>query len=234
MKSFFLLPFCCIVVIVMLSNCSNNSKENLQPCIHHERAKLTFTQGDRSIIPYSGNETLIFKNTSGDSIVFEKGSRNIGFNVEYQYTLHEAQEHNNCTGDYITVEKDQTDFYASVGKAHLQFFFTNSYTFDYPESIKYFLLSFVPDTVEMNFTAFYKFSNDTLFPYPDKNHDSIVNFHNQLTIGPKTFLNVYELYAKQIPPHAAEWYIRAYYSTIDGLVGLRTNFGRLLYLDRKR
>ena len=234
MKSLFLLLCSCIGFLALLSNCSNNSKENWQPCIHNERAKLTFTQGDRSIIPYTGNETLIFKDTIGDSIVFEKGTKKISSNVEYQYTLDEAQEHNNCTGDYITTEQDLTGFSASDGKSYLQFFFTNSYTFDYPESIKYFQLSFDADTVEMSFSASYKFSNDTLFPYPYKNHDSIVNFHNQLTIGGKTFSNVYELYAKFIPPHVAEWYIRAYYSTIDGMVGLRTNKGRLLYLDSKR
>lgn len=233
MKSLFLLLCSCVGFLALLSNCSNNSKENWQPCIHNERAKLTFNQGDRSITPYTGNETLIFKDTIGDSMVFEKGAWNIGFNVEYEYTLHEAQEHNNCTGDYITVEKDDLNFYAKEGKAYLHFSISNSYTFDHPESIKYFDITFVPDTLEMYFSALYKFSNDTLFPYPN-NHDSIVNFHNQITLGPKTFSNVYELYAIHIPTNVPEWYNRAYYSTLDGLVGLRTNNGRLLYLASKK
>jgi len=233
MKLKFFILIYCIISLIILPGCYNYNKNKEQPCINHERAKLTFTQGDRSIIPYVGNETLIFKDTLGDSIVFEKGSRKISSNVEYQYTLDEAQEHNDCQGDYFTVEKDETKFYAREVNAYLQFFITNSYTFDYPESIKYIYIAFVPDSIEMHFSALCKFNNDSLFPYPN-NHDSIVNFFNEVTIGPKTFSNVYELYTSHIPHNTKEWYIRAYYSTIDGMVGLRTNKGRLLFLASKK
>ena len=82
MKSNFSLLFFCICGIFILSTC------NKDKCNQHEIANLTFTNGDRSIIPYTGKEILIFKNTLGDSIVFEKGLKQIISNVEYEYTRH--------------------------------------------------------------------------------------------------------------------------------------------------
>jgi hypothetical protein len=228
MKSNFSLLFFCICGIFILSTC------NKDKCNQHEIANLTFTQGDRSIIPYTGNETLIFKNTLGDSIVFEKGLKQISSNVEYQYTRHEALGNNDCQGDYITSEKDEMDFYASIGKGFLKIYFSNSYSFDHPVPIKYIDFILMPtDTVELAFLARFKFSNDTLFNYPNSK-DSIIAYHNQITIGLKTFSDVYELYTSYIPLESPEWYKTAFYSTKDGLIGLRTNYGRLLYLDSKR
>lgn len=228
MKSKILFSFYCFCCIVSLSNC------NKEKCNQNEIANLTFTNEDRSIIPYTGNETLIFKNTLGDSIVFEKGLKQISSNVEYQYTRHEALGNNDCQGDYITSEKDEIEFHASFGKGSLRIYFSNSYSFDHQISIKYIDFILMPtDTLELAFLARFEFSNDTLFNYPNSK-DSIVAYHNQITIGPKSFSDVYELYTCYIPLESPEWYKTAFYSTKDGLIGLRTNYGRLLYLDSKR
>jgi hypothetical protein len=229
MKSKILLFFYCIICVVLLPNC------NKEKCNQHEIANLTFTNLDRSITPYTGNETLIFKNIFGDSIVLEKGSKTISSNVEYEYTRHEALAHNDCQGDFITSEKDDITFHASIGKGYLNIELWNSFSFDYPTSIKYINIATRPtDTVEVDFAARYRFINDTLFNYP-MDPDSIVVYHDQITIGPKTFSDVYELYTFYYsPPDSIEWYNTAFYSIKEGLVGLRTNYGKLLYLDSKR
>lgn len=216
--------FCCIAT---LSDC------NKVKCVQHEVAYLPFTEGDRSIIPYTGNEILIFKDTIGDSIIFEKGLKTISSKVEYEYSDHEAEEHNYCRGDYITSENDEIDFYSKIGSGYLQILLFNGAYFKNPKSVKLILFNFQPgDDVSLRFDADFMFSNDTLFNKPN-NLDSITGFHHQIIIGSKTFTNVYELYGYNHVSDSNEWYKTAFYSLIDGLVGLRTNSGRLLYLDRK-
>jgi hypothetical protein len=220
--------FFCVFFISLLLDCTK------EKCNQQEIANLKFTPGDRAIIPYSGNETLTFKNYFGDSIVFEKGSKKITSNVDYQYTRHEALAFNDCQGNYITYEQDELDFYSSVGYGYLQIILSNSCSFADPKSGKYIVFNFfLGDSVNLHFDAIFQFSNDTLFDYPNKN-DSIVAYHYQITIGPKTYSDVYELYQNNINPEYNDWYKTAFYSTIDGLVGLRTNYGKLWYLAQKR
>jgi hypothetical protein len=228
MRSNFFLLCSCICFIALLTTCKK------EKCNQHDIADFPFTQGDRSIIPYTGKEILIFKNMYGDSIVFERGVKKFTSIADYQYTRHEALGFNDCQGDYITFEQDEVDFYSSVGHGYLQIILSNSCSFAYPKSGKYIVFNFFPgDSVNLHFDAIFQFSNDTLFDFSDRN-DSIVGYHNQITFGAKTYSDVYELYQSNGDPEYNEWYKTAFYSTIDGLVGLRTNYGKLWYLVQKR
>jgi hypothetical protein len=206
-----------------------------EKCDEKDVADFTFTPGDRAIIPYMGKEILTFKNVSGDSIVCKNGVRKITTNIDYQYTQHEADGMNGCRGDLITFESNEVDFYSGSGFRYINIAISNTCNFAFQVSGKYISFILNPaDSVRSFFQGGFSFSNDTLFNLANDPFNSIVAFHDHISIGPKSFSKVYELYSSNLDPEYNEYYETAFYSTIDGLVGLRTNYGRLWYLDQKR
>jgi hypothetical protein len=219
-----LIFICCIS---FFSNC-NKTKCNQQEISH-----LTFTEGDRTIIPYSGNETLIYKNTDGDSVIFSNCLNNVGLKKEYALTAYEAQDFNGCRGNYLTSEYINMGFNSQNNLGGLNIILTNKATYYNPASIKNIYIYFCPRFgSEVGFTADFQFSNDTLINYADK-FDSIVAYYNSITLGSRTFNKVYELYSHNSIPPQEEWGEIGYYSIVEGMVGIRSNYNKIWYLDRK-
>jgi len=216
-----------ILLLLVISSCNK--------CVQHEIATLKFSQNDLSINPYSGNEILIFKNLNNDSIVLAKASRGTEGYTRYQIDYEEAKEyHHNCQGDYFTSETNWTEFGTipddSITSVRINLDF--NYTLNNPTSDKNIWLFFYHGNDNSGFWGNYKFNNDSIINYSKKT-DSIVAYHTQINIGPKVFNNVYELYAHNEDDRNQEWFSIAYYSIKEGFCGVKSNFGKVWYLDRK-
>ena len=225
-KSIF--PFITIAVFVIwFSSC--------RKCVQHQIADLKFTPKDLSINPYTGNEILIFKNLNGDSIVLSKGVRKLERYTRYQYDNETAKlDHHGCQGDYFTADEDRSGFNTNPDDSITSFLINLNYlyTLDNPNSDKIIWLLFHQGNNNSGFWGNFRFNDDSLFNYPAK-IDSIVAFHNQINIGPKSFTNVYELYGHNEDTRNPEWFSTAFYSVTDGFCGVKSNFGQIWYLFKK-
>ena len=192
------------------------------------------TGGDRSINPYLGSENVKFKTTNGDSFSFTNGLREFGSKTEYEFDAWQAEELGGCRGNYVYNDYDICTFNSQNDSQKIEIYLTNSYIFGVPTEGKQ--IRFLFDTKEKNITHFlalFNFSNDTLFNTVNK-FASIISYHDTIGIGPKTFFKVYELYAFNTDARNIEWYKTAYYSLVEGFVGVRSNLGKLWYLDKKQ
>jgi len=213
---------------LVLSNCKKSCEQN-------QVVDLKFSQEDLKINPYSGNEELIFKNLTGDSLILSKGRRLNDRYIEYSISYEDAKlYHNGCQGDYFWADKNGTFFQTFPDDSITSLDITLSflYSFDNPTSKKNINLFFFHGRNNSGFEVNLEFRNDSLFKYPGK-PDSIVAYHNQIMIGTKTFSGVYELYCPNGDPRNLEWFKIAYYSITDGYLGFLSNLGQLWYLERK-
>jgi hypothetical protein len=82
--------------MVFLIYCTSCKK-----CTQSELVNLKFTTEDLNVNPYSQNEWLVFKNLSGDSIIFLHGKRATDSFTYYQYP--DNQYDHGCTGNYYII-----------------------------------------------------------------------------------------------------------------------------------
>jgi len=213
---------------LVLSNCKKSCEQN-------QVVDLKFSQEDLKINSYSGNEVLIFKNLSGDSLAFNKGMRYHEPYIRYKIDYEEAKlYHNGCQGDYFNAEQNETIFWALAYDSTTKLSITLSflYSFDNPTYKKSINLFFFHARDKSAFDASFEFRNGSLYNLAGKS-DSIVTYHNQLTLGTKTFSGVYELYCPNGDPRNPEWFRIAYYSITEGYLGFLSNLGQLWYLERE-
>jgi hypothetical protein len=224
-----------LIKLLLFSFLSILSSCNKEPCDESAVANLILTESDRKINPYSGNEVLVFKNMNNDSFEMNLGAKKSGTHVQYRYAQDYAdQYHDGCQGNYFTSDYEYFSVRSSNDSNLIMINLGNSYSFDYPTSNKKVFLFFdTKDSKGWCFAGTFNFSNDSLIDNPKNNYDSIVAFHDQIVIGPKSFKNIFELYTPCPSPRCTEWFCTAYYSITDGFVGLRSNFGKIWYLDEK-
>jgi hypothetical protein len=75
------------------------------------------------------------------------------------------------------------------------------------------------------------FNHDTLYDkYPSS--DSVYLYHQSITLGPKNFEKVYELFLYRSLNLNGDWATSLYYTIKEGIVGFNTNLGKKWYLDQ--
>ena len=93
-------------------------------CVQTQIAYLKFTQDELKIDPYSGKEHLRFIGSSGDTVVFQNGSRFNSHLVVYKDDYETAKlDHNGCQGDYYGKDQDAMMMYDSALKSNLYCFY---------------------------------------------------------------------------------------------------------------
>ena len=228
MKSFTLSLFIPVLLLAFCPGCMKTK------CNQREIAHLTFTEEDLSINPYNGNEVLYFKSTDRESVVFSNGSRITKTYQEFKYDVEDAKEyHDGCRGDFFSKEYDYTDFRAQNDSNRMSVTLSNTYSFYQPQSVNYINLFFETSSLKgWGFSVSFEFRNDSLV---DSEYmvDTIVAYHDQVTIGPKSYTGVIEIFAHQPLSACTEWFSTGYYSIKEGFVGFRTNTGITWYLDKK-
>jgi len=214
------------IICILFTNCNK--------CTQQQIAYLQFSSEELNINPYSGNEILIFKDSVGDSVVFPKGIRNTEVSKHYQFDEQTADlDHHGCQGDYYYKSTNSTIKHFATGNILLDIKLSFYYTFSNPSTDRCFNLYFSFDSISnFCFQGYYKFKPDSLITDP-LSGDAVVIYYKSLTIGPKTFQNVYQLSGDKLSV-GQEWLPTAFYSMQSGLVGFKTNLGRIWYFDKLR
>jgi hypothetical protein len=177
---------------------------------------------------------LTFKNLNGDSVIFPSGVRKTEINEFHKYDYETAKvDHNGCQGDYFDADYNWMIKNTNVSNSRLDIHLNFLYTLSNPTTERELWLYFWFDTISpiYCFWGYYRFKFDTLYNEPYKG-DSIVSYKPLITIGPKTFNNVYELFCVNPDDRQQEWISIAYYSINQGLVGFKSHFGKTWYLDK--
>lgn len=97
-KSIYTLFF---ISVILQSSCSRCDKIEFL-------GDYFFTSDDRNIVPYSGNETLTFKNQTGDSIMLSGAGRHLV--QDRHYVLPEGETEIYCPEYYYNLYKDEVVF----------------------------------------------------------------------------------------------------------------------------
>jgi len=221
--------FIIIIISIYFVACQKDYHE-ADNCTGREVAKFILSDNDRLINPYIGDEVLTFRNVIGDSVVLPNCKR-----YTKPYYIHEYPYNQRCPGDYVTSYNDRTEIYLKYNVNYLNIILTKHCSFDTP--IKWYntfflTFSFWGSFTQIQYGGIFFYVNDSLFAIRES--DSIIAFHDQITLGPNTFTKVYELITIKEDTAYKDWNTTIYYSLIDGLVGMRHNQDSILwYLARK-
>ena len=197
-------------------------------CDSHMIEDLHFSTNDLTINPYSKNDQLFFRDQTGNTFTITILSRNR--NVGQIYPYHDYSDPNKCKGNYFNSERDETST-TSTGP----WYFTLTLSFDYSFNNPVYDKSI---TIAVNHPAAYNvtsisyslahFNGDTIYGnYPSI--DTVFIYHNSITLGPKSYYNVYE-FISHYSNHNDEWATNLYYTIKEGIVGFNTNLGKKWYL----
>ena len=218
--------FLLIIVICFFSTGCNK-------CTEHKIAVLQFTPKEQLINPYNGHEALIFRNLNGDSINLIGQGRSSNFTNRHEHIVGNSSD---CPGDFISMERDLTVF---LSKDNLwQFVIILSYDFSFTDLKSDNTLLFDEYTLPLEKNpsisgAQINFETDTIFDNYYNHRDTLLQFHKSISLGLKTFNDIYEiLLVEQIYGNGV-WATTLYYSIKQGIVGFRTTEDELWYLDNK-
>jgi len=196
-------------------------------CQEKQYATQTFSQQEIKIIPYTGKETLIFKNSTNDSIVFIGVVRKSGQSKLFSNDPNgdDAMKYD-CFGDYYYSEFNSTTFRynpenrtfeASLG-------FSNMFRTGNLEKLIGFNLSSLNPTFSYNYETFC-FSADSIFNSSSFPYNKVIAYYVSYQLGNIYYQQVYKLGCK------SGNYL--FYTIKDGLVGFVTNDFNLYTLQKK-
>jgi len=192
------------------------------------RADLSFTQSDLNINPYKGNEQLVFRSLTGESFNIAIRGRYKNRNEMYGYK--DYSDRNKCKGDYYYSERDETGF-NNVGSWLFSIILSFDYTLDNPVYDKTIEFMVVLENGASPSYSVAHFNPDTIYDkYPSR--DSVYLYHKSITLGPKSFEKVYELFLYRSLNLNGDWATSLYYTIKEGIIGFNTNLGKKWYLDQ--
>lgn len=167
---------------------------------------LKFTEAELNIIPYKANDTIIFKDSIGDSLVYKSEGR---FSEMYRYYRDPDNYGYKTASDYYDFERNTARFNNNGPKLVLEF----DNPFITGRIVKYFkiICNFNNDY----FSEWYEFEANNITP-------SI--YHDTLKIINRKFYSVYELKENNASS------TQLFYTFKEGIVGFKTNDGKYWYL----
>jgi hypothetical protein len=175
-----------------------------------DEGSFYLTGEDKSVIPYSGNVTLTFKNLSGDSLIFSSHGRN-----STMIELNTPDNNNDdCLKSYCEVERDEIwitsdsnpqDF-LRLSLSRNKNYFTRFSIYSYMNSIPN---CHVNDGCYVNAMNFYY------------SKDSLITPMDSIIIGSRIFYSVYKFQSENNV---------LYYTISQGIVGFKEVEGQDWYL----
>jgi hypothetical protein len=189
-----------------------------------------FTLDEINIVPYTGNETIVLKDSVGDSICLTGQGRRSAMiyrssNPEY--------DNNDCSTDYRNSEVVYFDYkFADMPDTTFSIWLDFYRPFYDKENVKDFTIFFYDksgnDGGHSIFSATYTFEvNSLMNPVSGSYFTSYISeFYNTFTLLNKTFTSVYEFRN----PYFGSFSV--YYSIDQGLIGYIDSAGTKWYLDK--
>lgn len=214
-------------LLIALQSCKKK-----QETTSNEQAlgSFTFTSEELAIIPYPTYDTLIFRSTAGDSIVFLLNGRRTTDSRYYKY----PENPSGYKGDYYTSQEVSTGF-GSKANDFLAFHLSFSDPFKEKSGTKYFSISLMHHSFEAcSWYATFRFAADTIMSYlPDTsftNGGYVKSRSSQMLIGPLMYKGVYDLRAPQPSGYCLDYVNRLFYSISEGVQGFSLYSGKTYYL----
>jgi len=196
-----------LVSVISQMGCNN--------CDTTDEGDFKLTTEDLQIVPYTGTETLKFKNQAGDSVIFYGAGRHSDLDQRYS-----GCDYNTDCCDYIYyIEIEWTIFAAS----------NNSRIYIRLEKDRYALNHFsiiikCSDNLVFNYSESLKFNANNIYCSPSY----ILTPYDTLTIAGKEFYSVYEFTANNCNGPALPIVC---YSLTQGIVGFKTVENESWYLS---
>jgi len=213
-----------VISLLLINSC--------QKCHENELSSVKFTQNELKMIPYTGNDTLLFKSATEPSLSYYGTERTTQSGIDYEDLKNVEETH--CKGTYYYSQSSWIDFRSAHGDYNLrtEMYFTNLFDSGYIEGIFIFGLGLNINSIR-DFSGQYVFELDTLYSgkYIEGFSKIIKGFYSTIQLGQKSYHNVYEFDGDYSSPNTTEWISSVYYCFSDGLVGFRTNKGKLWYLE---
>ncbi len=207
-RKIFLLSVGMILVMVFVQCNKCGKPKNL--------GTVDFISTDLSIVPYSGTEKIVFKDSVGYSLYFYSGYRKFG---EYEKDHIFEYYYGECEPDYYYIRNNVTHFEQANNYGYLElellvYYYDNAFH-------KLFYL-------QIQYTDSQDWVFDSRFAFNDLSvlmgiHADNVSFSDSLFVGPNKYYNVYTLTSNNNIK-------TAYYNTSQGLLGFKTDEGLLWYL----
>lgn len=198
-------------------------------CPEKKVGEYRFTSEELQINPYNGNEGLLFKNLTGDSVSLTVGDRSSGMIKVFTIYVDDGE----CNGNYTLVETNNTVI--SSNDDSLQFtiflrFFPEPSVPGFYKSMR--VEAKIQDLNKKTISSVsVTFEQDKITGYDSgsgSNEDLL--FHKSLTLGAKHFSDVYEFEVHLWSQTGNNWVSKMYYSIQQGIVGFSTHQNELWYL----
>ena len=217
--SILLLSFMAIQILI---SCQKDCQSNLL-------GSIRFSQTDLNIIPYKGNEKLIYVASPGHQLVFNGSDRISHFGVEGNQYVEFPESNDYCPGNYYYTEKNSIDFYGTVSGSWFWFDMGMSSPFTHPIR-KYVGMNItVLDSIYWVFANGYSFDSLKLYYNPPY---GIIPLNDSVLIGSKVFYKVYVLHSGMNLHSARVGNLETvFYSITEGIVGFRNEHGKTWYLQ---
>jgi len=200
-------------------------------CKQAELSDKKFTQEELNILPYTGNEKLVFKDSQDDSVCYTGQGRVSTMKLNHAVMDWDGEE---CQGDYRQVEWNEIKFKSDSSDTTISISIYFYHPFNDYENDKMILFDFSypnPNGQAMLHSV-YSFEAGSLM---DSKHGQghyvyVSAFHNTITLGNNTYSSVYELrnsYYENQPLDVTT----LYYSLLKGIVGYKKISGTIWYLN---
>ena len=218
--SILLLSFLAIQILI---SCQKNCQSNLL-------GSIRFSQTDLNIIPYKGNEKLIYVAYSGHQLVFNSSNRISHFGAEGDEYVEFPKSNDYCPGNYYYTETNDMDFNGTVSGSWLWLDMGMTTPFTSP-IIKYIGMSItVLDSIYWVFSNGYSFDSLKLYNY-NPPYD-IIPVNESVLIGSKVFYKVYVLHSGMNLHNTRVGNLETvFYSITEGIVGFQNEHGKTWYLQ---
>ena len=221
MKRLFLLFL--IAATCMANQCGNEPCENAPACDSVELGTLNLSPASASAIPFQGHETVTFVNSQGFRANFQaQGFKN---NTDANFQVRSLDNCGICW-EFYRLESSSLTFQGS----NLNFSFTYNRLKNLPEQPN----SAVPDpTTTGDALAFtlgpIRFAGPLTSEPIALNTFTEFRLRDSVTLGPKTYFQVYEVVAPNISAASEILPKGIYYTRKDGLVGYYFTNSELWY-----
>lgn len=199
-----------IGVLLFLTQCKK------EPVAGKLLGEIRLTEDELSYVPYEENDTLVFKNNSGDTKLFWVTSKIKGLQKLYE-------DAGNYNSNYHYTETLTIQFTDNTGRSQRIYMRTQT-----RKERTFVQTSFSPPDAVANDSA-----SKTFWSYMDGNKFSTSTdvYHPSITIGGNTFYTVYELVNNFDPYLSVNNLNRIYFAKNRGIVGLKSKNGEEWFMD---
>ncbi len=220
MKRFLTLIALTILILLVYISCDK--------CKSDELGFIEFTTADHAIVPYTGNETLVFKDSLTNQLDFNSGSRT----SIYEIPRYENPDPSvSCHGDVYYVEGNYTEFSAGFPYG-ISLYLTYGDPFADPIKKYIFIKVFFSDTSEKwYFGCKFEF-NDLLLSNTESSSGNILVHSDTLLLGTHEYYSVYTLRQNSVSSDYDNLQY-LYYNTAQGILGFKTVDGHLWCLSEE-